>query len=198
MSIDASKLLQNIEVRLRGRGAVIAAGATGLTVLSWLVLRDYSLHPALSTTIAALAAAVLTVVILVSTLAPTRPEDKPTASLVQVDKLGIMIATGLTSEQDLKHMLRAYSGIGALPPPDALANGPSSKEESYEYLTSEASKALLDSIASKLDDLLGTRARGVIKGMKTSLPPGPEAPGALGGEPEHPPPLSGKGEPEAD
>ena len=45
---DLGKALQNIELKLKGRIALVALGVGAMLIALWLFLRDFSIHPTFS------------------------------------------------------------------------------------------------------------------------------------------------------
>jgi hypothetical protein len=115
MKFEPGKILQNIELKLRGRTAMVAVGVGVMAVLFWLLMRDYNAHPLFS----AIWGTGLLVGILgflaLALLGKTRPEEVSDKSFMHVDQLGIYVAQGIGSHKDMVRLMREVSGLKKFP-----------------------------------------------------------------------------------
>ncbi len=168
MSLDFSKLLQNLEVRLRGRNALLFCVITALTVMFWLALRDYTSHPILSTGLAVGIPIVLIVILMLAFLSKPRPEEVPPRSLIQLGRF--YFASGMTSQQDMMELVRNLSGISPLPPPNAKVDGSAANEKDYVPLSPAESDAFVSGVQRQIQEELARFTQAIM--TERQLPEG--------------------------
>jgi hypothetical protein len=154
MKFDPEKILQNIELRLRGRTAVVAVGLGVMVVSLWLVLKDYSLHPMFSVITGGGLLIGIVVFLALGLFGKARPEEISDKSFVHVDKLGIYLAHGIGSHKEMVHLMREVSGMKRLPLPTYEVRGNATNPQDYVALTEEQSKAVAEGIEQGIEKLL--------------------------------------------
>jgi len=169
VSLELGKLFQNVEVRVRGRTAIVVCGSVVLGFGLWVVLKDYPLHPLFSAIAGATALGAICVLIFVGIFGSTRPEEIPPKSFLTVNKVGVVVAHGIGSQTDLMEFIREVSGIRSLPPPSALARGAAADETTYEALTPDKANAILDETEKGIQDLFATAAKGMVGAVRPQL-----------------------------
>src|SRR5690349_1262971 len=99
MSFEAGKFLQNVELKLKGRTAVLGIGEGVMAVALWVVLRDYALHPLFSTVSALCLLVGILGFLALGLLGKARPEEVPDKSFLHVDQVGVYVAQGIGSHK---------------------------------------------------------------------------------------------------
>jgi hypothetical protein len=154
MTFDPQKFLQNVELKLHGRAAVVVAGQAAFVVSLWLLLKDYSDHP----TISAIGGAVLLIAMIGFTalglLGKVRPDEPPEKSITHVNQFGIVIMRGIGSQKDLVQVMRELRGMKRIPPPTHAVRGSAANEANYVPLTNDESRSLVEQIEQGVEQFL--------------------------------------------
>lgn len=146
MSLDVQKTFQNIELKVRGRTAIVVCGFGVLGFTFWDVLRDFALHPLFSVIFSAGIFASMLILIGFGLWGRTRPEEVPPKSVFSVDRMdtSIFVAQGIGSQKELLQLLRQT--IRRLPTPSAQVNGSARNEKDYAPLTPSQADAVVAKI----------------------------------------------------
>jgi len=156
---EIGKLFQSIELRLRGRSAIVAIGAGILVVALWLMMKDYAAHPMFSAIAASCLVGGLLIFLGFGLLGKTRPEEIPDKSFMHVDSMGIYVAHGIGSHRDMVHLMRHVFGLKKLPPPSHVIKGSASNPENYVALTAEQSRAVIAKVEEGIGGFLSDFVR---------------------------------------
>jgi hypothetical protein len=187
MKFEPGKLFQNIELKLRGRTAMIAIGEGIMVVAFWLVMKDYTAHPIFSTIGGTgLLMGILTFLAL-GLLGKARPEEVTDKSFMHVDQLGIYVAQGIGSHKDMVRLMREVSGLRRLPAPSHIVKGLSSNPNDYVPLTSDEANAVIAKVEEGIEKLLS----GFVKQATTESTHAQIA-DSTSEKPEEPPAIKGK------
>jgi hypothetical protein len=155
MKLGLEKLLQNIELKLRGRTAIFAIGQGGMVIALWLLLRDYAAHSVFSM----IGGTALLIGILgflaLGLSGKARPDEVPVKSFTHIEQLGISIVQGVGSHRDMVQIMREVGGMRKLPAPSHLVRGSASSERNYVSLTPEQSNSIVEQIEQGVEKLLG-------------------------------------------
>jgi hypothetical protein len=154
MKFEPGKLLQNIELKLRGRTAMVAIGEGVMAVALWLVMKDYAAHPLFSTIWGTGLVAGILAFLALTLLGRARPEEVPDKSFMHVDQLGIYVAQGIGSHKDMVHLMREVSGLKKIPAPSHYVRGVASNPKDYVPLTSEQSNAVIAKVEEGIEKFL--------------------------------------------
>jgi hypothetical protein len=148
MKFEPGKILQNIELKLRGRTAMVAVGVGVMAVLFWLLMRDYNAHPLFS----AIWGTGLLVGILgflaLALLGKTRPEEVSDKSFMHVDQLGIYVAQGYGALNE------GSQWPEKIPAPSHFVKGLASNPNDYVSLTSDQANAVIAKVESGIEKFL--------------------------------------------
>jgi hypothetical protein len=154
MTWEPEKFLQNVELKLRGRTAILVAGEATFVVSLWLMMKSYSDHPVFSTVGGSVLLLAMLATLALGLLGKTRPDEVPEKQLTQVTQLGVVVARGIGSHKDMVQLLREFSGLKKLPPPTHTVRGSAANEADYVPLTVEESDALAEQIENGVEKLL--------------------------------------------
>lgn len=154
MTFEPGKLLQNIELKLRGRTAMVAIGEGVMAVALWLVMKDYAAHPIFSAIWGTGLIAGILVFPALALLGKARPEEEHDKSFMHVDQMGIYVAQGMSSHKDMVHVMREVSGLKKIPAPSHFVKGLASNPKDYVPLTSEQSKAVIAKVEEGIEKFL--------------------------------------------
>jgi hypothetical protein len=154
MSFEPGKLLQNVELKLRGRTAVLGIGEAVMVVALWVVLKDYALHPLFSTVSSISLLVGIVGFLALGLLGKARPEEVPDKSFLHVDQMGIYVAQGIGSQKDLLHLMKQIAGMKTLPPPSHLVRGSATNPADYVPLNSSQAAEIVRHIESGVEKLL--------------------------------------------
>ncbi len=155
MKFEPGKLLQNIELKLRGRTAMVAIGEGVMAVALWLVMKDYAAHPLFSTIWGTGLVVGILVFLALTLLGRARPEEVSDKSFMHVDQMGIYVAQGIGSHKDMVHLMRQVSGLKKIPAPSHFIRGLASNPTDYVPLTSEQSNAVIAKVEEGIEKFLG-------------------------------------------
>jgi hypothetical protein len=169
MSLNLDKMLQNIEVKFRGRGALFVSILAALAVLFWLVLRDYAQHPLLSQIICYAILAIVLLIIFMTQFGKPRAEDVPEKTVVQVGRVGMFFAKGLSSQEEIVALVRQWNGIVKLPPPTARVRGSATQEKHYEDLSKGEAEAFVEQVEKSVQAMLAREAEKVSSELQRVL-----------------------------
>jgi hypothetical protein len=187
MSFEPGKLLQNVELKLKGRTAVLGIGEGVMVVALWVVLKDYALHPLFSTVSSLSLLAGIVGFLALGLLGKTRPEEVPDKSFLHVDQMGIYVAQGIGSHKDLLHLMKQITGMKTLPPPSHLVRGSATNPADYVPLNSSQASEIVHQIESGVAKLLTDFVKQTTaEGGERQLPEGGQE------KPSEPPPIKGK------
>jgi hypothetical protein len=154
MTFEPAKFLQNVELRLRGRAAILVAGEAAFVVSLWLLMKGYSDHPIFSTVGASLLIFAMFGFTGLGLLGRARPDEPPEKSLTHVTQLGVVIAQGIGSQRDLVQLIRELNGMKRLPPPTHSVRGSATNEADYVPLSDEQSHSLVEQIEQGVEKYL--------------------------------------------
>jgi hypothetical protein len=162
VTVELGKLFQNIEIRVRGRTAIVVCGTFVLAFGLWVILKDYALHPLFSDVAGGSSLAAICLLLGVGLLGGPRPEEVPPKSFLTVNKVGVVVAHGIGSHADLMDVIREISGIRKLPLPSAITTGAAADESSYKALTPDQANAILAETEKGIQDLISAAAEGMV------------------------------------
>ncbi len=154
MKFEPGKLLQNVELKLRGRTAVVAIGEGVMVVALWLVMKDYTSHAIFSAISGASLILGILAFLALGLLGKARPEEVPDKSFMHVDQLGIYLAQGIGSHKDMVRLMREVSGLKKLPAPSHVIKGLASNPKDYVALTSDQSNAVIAKVEEGIQKFL--------------------------------------------
>jgi len=176
MSFDFGKALQNLEIKFRGRAALMASILAVLAVMFWLVVRDYAAHPIFSQVISYVILGLIFLILIMAEFGKPRPEEVPEKSVLQVGRIGLFFAKGLSSHQELIQLVRQWSGIEKLPPPSSKVQGSATQEDNYQDMSAaEAEKFILD-VEKGVEQAVAREAQRLFEQLQKELPAKPERP----------------------
>ncbi len=169
MNFEPSKFLRNVEIKVRGRTALLVFGMGFLTLLFWLAMRDYAGHPTFSVVIASVVVAVVFCLLLLGVLGKPRPEEMPAKSAVQVGPFGFFFARGISSQEDLMQVIRQWNAIQKLPPPSALVKGSAARQEDYCELSPVEADKFVEEVEKGVEATLQREAHRLAKELGEKL-----------------------------
>lgn len=154
MKFDPEKLLQNIELRLRGRTAIFAVSVGGMVIALWLILKEYPTHPTLS--IIGSVALLLGILglSLLGLMGKARPDETPARSFTNIERLGVSIVHGIGSQQEMVQIMRAIWGGRRIPPPSYTVQGSAGDIKNYTALSPEQANAIVEQIEHGIEKFL--------------------------------------------
>jgi len=158
MTFEPSKLLHNIELKLRGRTALLAIGLAVILGALWVVMKDYPEHPLFSQITGSILLLAIVGFIFLGLLGKSRPEETLPRSLTQVTKTGIFIFDGINSQKDFVQLLKQINGVSKLPLPSHKVRGSAAQKSSYVPLTEEQSTEIVESIEKHVEKLFAEAA----------------------------------------
>jgi hypothetical protein len=176
VSFSLDKLWQNIEVKLRGRGALMVAILAVLAVIFWLVIRDYSQHPMLSQIVCYAVLSFIFLIAIMTQFGKARPEEVPEKTVMQVDRIGMFFAKGLSSREELTGLVRQWNGIKKLPPPNSRVQGVATQEKNYEELSQSEAENFVAQVEESVRGMLAREAQRISAQLEMGLSPGPSVP----------------------
>jgi hypothetical protein len=173
MSFDFPKLFRNVDIRLRGRTALVACGLAVLALMFWVVLRDYGSHRLLSTVVACTILLAVMAALFIGLLGRTRPEEVAGKLTVQVGPFGTIFTSGAWSQPELVELLRELGGAKQLPAPAARTDGPASEPQGYRELSAGEAEALAAEVERGVEALIAQQAQKLLAQMRAALPSPP-------------------------
>ncbi len=173
MTFEPSKLLQNVELKLRGRTALLVSALAVLAVLFWLVLRDYAIHPLLSQVVCYAILGSVFLVIIVAQFGKARPEEVPEKSILQLGPIGLFFARGLSSQREMMQLIRECSGIEKLPPPSSRVQGSPTDEKNYQDLPLTEANNFVAEVERSVQNLFAVEAQKLLAQLQKELPAEP-------------------------
>jgi len=162
MTFEPEKLLQNIELRLGGRTALLAIGEGVLLAAFYLLMKGYSEHPAFSTVAGSLLLLAILGFIGLGLLGKSRPDETRERSLTHVSQVGVVIAHGLSSPRDMVQLMRALNGMSRLPLPSYTVQGSAAVEADRVPLTEEQSRKVIENIEQGIEKMLESAVSGAV------------------------------------
>lgn len=152
------KLLQTIEVKLRGRGALFVAILAALAVMFWLILRDYAQHPLMSQIICYAILLFVLVIIFMTQFGKARAEEVPEKTVVHVGPVGMFLAKGMSSHEEIVALVRQWNGITKLPLPSSRVRGSATQQKDYEDLSESEAEQFVEQVEKSVQAVLATEA----------------------------------------
>jgi hypothetical protein len=169
MSFNLEKLIQNIELKLRGRGALVAAILIVLTVMFWLVLHDYGQHPIFSQIFCYAILAIILLIIIMAQFGKAQPDEVPEKTVVQIGRVGMFFAKGLSSKEEMMAVLRQWNGLEKLPPPSSRVRGSAAQEKNYEDFSATEADEFVKQVEETIQATLTSEAQAGFSQLQKEL-----------------------------
>jgi hypothetical protein len=167
MNLDLLKTLRS-EAKLRGRTAFVVAGVAALTIMFWVIMKDYELHPVFSMVIASVILIATIIMLAYGAFGRPRSEEEHEKAIVQIGPVGILMAKGVSSQGDLVQLIKEFSGFQTLPSPSARVVGSATSEKDYRDLKETEAEELSAEIKKGVEETILDEAQRISKDIATA------------------------------
>ena len=155
-----------------------------LALLFWLVIRDYAQHPILSQIFCYAILAFIFLIAIMTQFGKARPEEVPQKTVVQVGRVGMFFAKGLSSQEEMMELVRQWNGIEKLPLPNSRIRGSATQEKNYEELSLPEAENFSAEVEKSVKAMIAREAQRISAHLDPALPADPPVPklGDAGGQ----------------
>jgi hypothetical protein len=100
----------------------------------------------------------------------------PEKTVMQVGRIGMFFAKGLSSREELMGLVRQWNGIEKLPPPSSRVQGLATQEKNYQGLSQAEAEKFVAEVEESVKGMLAREAQRISEQLEMGLHGVPSAP----------------------